>query len=272
MQLAKPAFISWQDAIDLWKSENVNLTSSTLEFYRKVIIRLSQFCGSEPCRVTKFDLLRFLGDFKDAATYNIYLCALRSFFRWLSSNVKCPDASEGLKTKKEESFKTQRCLSESEYRLIFNHKGKARDLAVFLCNTGLRVSEMCGICPDHVDIQSREVRVIGKGRKVRVVPLNETAFEIITRYNLQLSKNRVTVNSNFLKLAKRLQIQHFNPHACRHFFCTQLVRAGANLADISRLAGHSSVNITIKFYYHSKELHNVVGLLISDPPPGESQT
>jgi integrase/recombinase XerD len=146
-----------------------------------------------------------------------------------------------------------------------------RDRAMFetLYATGLRVSELVGLTVDRVRLDPGFVRVIGKGRKERLVPLGDTSISWIDRYLgtarpeldrkrapelfLNHRGNRLT-RQGFWKIlrnqGRRAGIQsQLSPHVVRHSFATHLVENGADLRAVQMMLGHASLTTT-EIYTH----------------------
>lgn len=259
--------ISWQEAIDLFVADRSDLSPGSLVCYRSALERFSRSCGCPVTQTGRLHVARYLSSINGKSIYNTHLSAIKSFFDWASDCFEVKNCAARIRPQKEIRLKTQRTLTSEEYQRICSAKGKVRDLAVFLCNTGLRLAELCDIRPDHVDLEHRELRVMGKGRKVRIVPLNRTAVDLLTKYH-EFTKSRWTTTNNLKYLAHRVGIQPFTAHCCRRYFATRTLDLGAPLALVSKVLGHSSVATTIKYYYHPKELHQVTDLLDQiDAPP-----
>jgi integrase/recombinase XerC len=149
-----------------------------------------------------------------------------------------------------------------------------RDLAVveLLYGAGLRVSECCGLDIEDVDLSKRAVTVLGKGAKVRRVPLGEPARAALDVYlrggRSALSATEVAANaSNALFLntrgrrmssrdVRRVLERHplpdgraLHPHALRHAYATHLLEGGADLRAVQELLGHADVGTT-QIYTH----------------------
>jgi len=154
----------------------------------------------------------------------------------------------------------------------------ARDRALLelLYATGLRVSELVGLDLPDVDLASRQLRALGKGRKERIVPFGERAAEAIRAYlpfreevlsesggmnpdALFLGRRgtRLTDRSVRRVLDRAVQMgevtRHASPHAMRHSFATHLLAAGADLRTIQELLGHSSLATTQKYTHLDAE-------------------
>jgi len=149
-----------------------------------------------------------------------------------------------------------------------------RDRALFevAYGCGLRAAELCALKVDDVDLDGEEVRVLGKGGKVRYVPLGEHARSWLERYlssgrgrllgggadpgYLFLSRNgRPLAGSDIRRrLAAALRrvgaAGRFTPHGLRHAFATHLLDGGADLRTIQELLGHSTISTT-QIYTHT---------------------
>ncbi len=141
-----------------------------------------------------------------------------------------------------------------------------RDAAILelFYSCGMRLSELVSLNADALQ-DSDCVRVMGKGRKVRLVPVGEYAREAVRRYRelvclapgdpLFISRlgRRMTGRSVQLMLDKYLRLSdipfHISPHKLRHTFATHLLDAGADLRAVQELLGHSSLSTT-QIYTH----------------------
>jgi integrase/recombinase XerC len=133
-----------------------------------------------------------------------------------------------------------------------------------LYGSGLRVSELVGLDLDNLDLEIGLIRVLGKGRKERVVPVTNYAVQAIERY-LEMRKD----NNNILllnyqgtrlstrsirrildKLVTKISLeQHVNPHMLRHSFATHMLDGGADLRSVQELLGHLKLSST-QIYTH----------------------
>ncbi|MGJ9385252.1 tyrosine-type recombinase/integrase [Salipaludibacillus sp. CF4.18] len=138
--------------------------------------------------------------------------------------------------------------------------------AYLLLYTGVRVSELVNIKLKDVDRLTYTLTVRGKGGKVREISLREDVILAIDEYMNGERKNSKFVNSDYLLVSQRASKMHrdairdwlsliskelgfkIHPHLFRHTFCTRLLKKGVDLTTVSKLAGHSTVNMTAKFY------------------------
>jgi integrase/recombinase XerC len=152
----------------------------------------------------------------------------------------------------------------------------ARDLAILelLYAAGLRVSELVGLDLNDVDLPGMLVRVLGKGRKERVVPFGRKAAESLRRWLaasatlrqsgrqpsavfLNQRGGRLTDRSVRRIIDRRLEEAaihaHVSPHTLRHSFATHLLGAGADLRAIQELLGHASLSTTQRYTHVSTD-------------------
>jgi integrase/recombinase XerC len=147
-----------------------------------------------------------------------------------------------------------------------------RALLELLYGSGLRVSEVCALDVDDVDLRAQAVRVLGKGRKERRVPVSEPARVAVRRYisegRRKLMEQQAGTDTAALFLNKRgrrigprsvramletyLRAEgraSISPHALRHSFATHLLDGGADLRAVQELLGHESL-ATTQIYTH----------------------
>jgi integrase/recombinase XerC len=142
----------------------------------------------------------------------------------------------------------------------------ARDAAIMelFYSSGLRLAELVALDVAAVDPFSESVRVFGKGRKERVVPVGKPALDMIQRYRqeagvhqgpLFISKLRSRLTPENVWLVLKRYLRHtsipvtVSPHKLRHSFATHLLDAGADLRSVQSLLGHASLSTT-QIYTH----------------------
>jgi site-specific recombinase XerD len=158
--------------------------------------------------------------------------------------------------------------SETEAVALVDSPQAARDRALLelLYGAGLRVSECCGLDIGDVDLKRRTVTVLGKGAKVRRLPLGTPAVEAVREY-LRSSREpagpgepALLLNARNRRLtprdARRVLARHplpdgriLHPHALRHAYATHLLEGGADLRSVQELLGHADVGTT-QIYTH----------------------
>lgn len=218
------------------------------------------------------------------------LSAARAFFRFLHLEDRIPTnpsrAVRGPRTEK----RLPGHLSVADAWVVFDHaEARAaentlqgtRDLVVLelLYGSGLRLAELHGLDVEGIDTGRRLVRVLGKGRKERIVPVTDAALRALARYEprraevLARAEGRGTADPAALLLnpgggrLSRRSIQEsvrrclraaagaagLSAHALRHSFATHLLEGGADLMAVKELLGHVSLSTTQIYTHTTKE-------------------
>ena len=202
------------------------------------------------------------------------LSALRSFFRFLSREgyiktnpilmLSSPKLDKHLP-----SFMTEeevRKLIESAFAKTPNDLSGLRDRAILevFYSSGLRISEVVGLNVDDVDFISGILKIRGKGKKERIVPVGEAALGAMRKYldkkkketeAVFLNKNsrRITTRGVMDIVMKYLHLAGIKPgvsaHTFRHSFATHLLNRGADLRTVQELLGHANLSTT-QIYTH----------------------
>lgn len=208
------------------------------------------------------------------------LSALRSFFKFLNreSYLKT-NPILGLSTPKQEKHLPS-FLSENEIRQLIDAASSKderglRDKAIIetFYSTGIRISELVGLNIDDMDLISGTVKVLGKGKKERLVPIGEHAIRAIRVYldNRKKSSDVLFLNKNGSRISDRgvrdvvgkyIRLASIkkgvSPHTLRHSFATHLLDHGADLRSVQELLGHANLSTT-QIYTHltTEKLKNV---------------
>jgi site-specific recombinase XerD len=215
-------------------------------------------------------------------TQNYYLIALRAYLKFLRRRgieslnperielAKVPERSLDLITPNE----LNRLLAAPD--LSTPHGLRDRAIMELFFSTGLRLSELCALSIDDVDLTRDEFSVRGKGDKVRVVFLSDTAKRTTAAY---LKGRRDMADALFIqygknaKAAKDLRLsprsverifklaavkagitRKVTPHVLRHSFATDLLHNGADLRSVQALLGHANI-ATTQIYTHVTDKH-----------------
>lgn len=154
-------------------------------------------------------------------------------------------------------------------------------IGYLLLYTGVRVSELVHIKLDDIDILARILTVRGKGGKIREISLRQDVLEALMNYQKGERACSKFTHSNYVLVSQRAERLHrdavrgwikkvgeqlgfpLHPHLFRHTFCTRLLRRGVDLTTVSKIAGHSSVNMTVKYYIQTsrEEKQSAVDML-----------
>lgn len=271
-------------------------SQKTAENYRLYLERLVEFAGdvevgeitAELIRKYRLWLNRYKNDQQQGIsplTQSYHLIALRSFLVYCSKrDVKTltPEKIELPRTKRKQvSFLN----SEEVVRLIeavdTDSSSGLRDRAILelLFSSGLRVSELCNLNRDHINLERGEFMVRGKGQKDRPVFVSPEATEWLATY-LKSRNDHATplfirysgyktgdekgesfrlsprsVQRNIQQYAKLAGItKHVSPHTLRHSFATDLLMNGADLRSVQSMLGHSNISTT-QVYTHVTDQH-----------------
>lgn len=205
-------------------------------------------------------------------TQNYYLIALRAFLKYMN-------AKRGIKTLPADNIdlakvaeRTIDFISNDElYRLLDAPKGEKdvkkslRDKAILetLFSTGLRVAELCSL-PRDLDLTKEEFSVRGKGEKVRVVFMSETARDAIKSYLHKATDIDSSTLFNVTPRSVERIVAYYaakagiskkvTPHVIRHSFATDLLQNGADLRSVQALLGHANITTT-QIYTHVTDRH-----------------
>lgn len=263
-----------------------NASERTLEAYRRFlgIFRAwmgDRFVGWKECSVNDFRGWLYDGLEKElkSSTIRSHFAALRSFYNYLvrygeiSQNplddVALPKARRGLPVHL--NIKQMNELLELPFRLPADKKSPPwlpyRDAAILelFYSCGVRLSELVSLNANALQDGDDCLRIVGKGRKVRLVPVGDYAREALKRYREQagiygvmpmfISRlgRRMTGRSIQQMLDKYLKASdipfHISPHKLRHTFATHMLDAGADLRAVQELLGHTSLSTT-QIYTH----------------------
>lgn len=190
-------------------------------------------------------------------TANSHLTGIKSFTHWYSDRYNIPNPARAVKMLVEEPPK-QRVISPAEYKILLTiTEGIEKAIVEFFGNTGLRRGEFLALKSENVSTDQKFIRVFGKGRKQRIVPLNNTCRRILAQYKnngeLELVSRYPSKEGIYYlcrKLYNKANLEPFGTHALRHYFATEMIRRGVNLYKLSKILGHSSIKITEQIYLH----------------------
>lgn len=138
-----------------------------------------------------------------------------------------------------------------------------RDQAILetIYSCGLRISELCGMRVEDLDIENRLIRIRGKGKKERMAPAGQPALDAIVRYwnalparpaahELVFNVEPAVVQKNLKVYLARAKLDpNLTPHKLRHSFATHLLDGGADLRSVQELLGHANL-ATTQVYTH----------------------
>lgn len=257
-----------------------NVSPHTLRGYLSDLEQLSAFLGDkEPAAVDHQTLRRFIahlmqGEVKKSSIAR-KLSAVRSFFRYLNRDgTLTSNPARLVATPRREKRLPAVLTADDALRLMESPKEKKpedhavvlRDRAVLetLYSTGIRASELIGMNREDLDRHASLIRIRGKGRKERIVPIGMKARDAIDEYLTCPSRSAETTAIFSGPSGKRLTArtvqrilenhrkqlgmqQKASPHTLRHSYATHMLESGADLRAIQELLGHASLSTTQRY-------------------------
>ncbi|MBU4348380.1 tyrosine-type recombinase/integrase [Patescibacteria group bacterium] len=287
------------DYLELEKNRSIK-TRENYERYLKSFIKFGDIKKVEDIDINKVMQFRLWLARKDnngkklkRITQSYYVIAIRTFLKFLAKKdykVLSPDKIELPKiTRRQieiiEYQELERLLNAPDTTTMRGLRDKA--ILETLFSTGLRVSELCNL-GRYFNLERGEIAVRGKGEKIRVVFLSDTAKNSIKKY---LDKRSDVLDCLFISLSKEIKkkenknpkvigkitpratqrlidfykrkagiTKNITPHQIRHQFATDLLMNGADIRSVQELLGHSNISTT-QIYTHitNKQLKEIHG-------------
>ena len=252
-------------------------SEGTIEQYISAARKCLNEIGKNYKDINDFDMIKYFAHLSTTVscrTYNNYIRYTNQFFRWLHDDGyiqinpmrKIKIVSEDKVVKKPFTNAERDCLKDNADSL------RDKALITFLYSTGCRISEALRL--NRSDVTTNQVVVFGKGRKERVVAINDVA-----RYYLNLYLNSRTDNEDalfvtlknakgydhptrftksgaedmFRKLGKKCGIENVHPHRFRRTLCTTLLSKGVPIQEVQVVLGHADINTTTLYNYVDPE-------------------
>ncbi len=260
-----------------------NASEHTIRSYMNDLVELINFINDESKSVSTIDffiLREYITTLYDRnltkTTIERKISTLKSFFKYLTQKgILEENPARMLKFPKKEKKLFKVFNIDDLFNLLELPDKSApsglRDalLMELMYGTGVRVSELVGIRLDDIDFEGLRLRVRGKGKKERMIPLAEFHIDFIKKYlsvregmvsGKTIKTDKLFINKFGTALTDRsvrrivekyLKIAglplDFSPHSFRHSFATHMLESGADLRTIQSLLGHSSLSTTQKY-------------------------
>lgn len=266
------------------------LSQKTIKAYRIDLTQFSLYIGCDISVCDKGSIqnyLSFLHNNYKIKTIKRKIASIKAFFSYLAGEeIILSSPFDKLHIKLHEPFILPKTISLGTINLILQnaYKRKAflsskkayqqntclRDIAILelLFATGMRVSELCSLTPDSVDLNNGIIKIYGKGSKERIIQIgnSDVLSAVNTYYNIYSSTihktgwffvnrlgNQLSTQSvrNMISMYVNLSNidQHITPHMFRHSFATLLLEEDVDIRYIQQLLGHSSITTT-QIYTH----------------------
>jgi site-specific recombinase XerD len=249
-----------------------------LDLERGLFPFLSQRGKTNAIQVSRDDIrayLEYLATVKgnSSAARARKLAAVKSFFNYMVEQESFPaNPATAIKSPKVPQKQPEYLTDEESIRLlrtivrVASPQVRERDMAMvtLFIHTGLRVSELTSLKVTGVDLDSRQIKITRKGDREQYLPLNTEAAKALAHYMANRPEGQngrffVSVNGSDLArtyiyaIVKRyIRLAGINkgkcgPHLLRHTFCTRLHQKGVSPFTIKELAGHKSMDTTMKY-------------------------
>jgi len=268
--------------IDFLKVER-DVSPHTLRAYTEDLKEFLSFTDNHPKEIDNLDIRSFLASLHyrklKKSSISRKLATIRSFFKYLHKEGYVKKNPAKLVSSPRVPKTLPKFLSIDEVFSLMDAPRDdtfkaTRDKAIleFLYSSGLRVSELTSLDISDFDIKESFIRVKGKGRKERIIPIGQEAMDAIKNYlperiSLKKKSQALFLNNRGGRLTqrsiRRILLQYsrivnlkgyLSPHVLRHTFATHLLHGGADLRSIQELLGHSSLSTTQK-YTHVDIVH-----------------
>lgn len=265
--------------IDCKYSEN------TINNYHYIINEFKTYINKDLIKITENDIIKFLNNEKinkSMKTISNHIEVLRTFYNFLeiegikkdnpTTNIYLPKVIKSLPKilSKEEVNKLL------DINLVNKYDYRNKAMLELIYSSGLRISELINVKTYDISLDHANVKVIGKGSKERLIPIDDYAIYYIKLYVDEYREQFNKTNSDYLflsRLGTKLTRQslfkiiqdialnqniksHISPHTLRHSFATHLLENGADLRSIQELLGHSNITTTEIYTHVSDKILN----------------
>lgn len=267
------------------------LSANTSAAYRRDLMKFSEFMLSrqrseDPEQITKQDIRRFLTHQLDAGishpTIARRLSSIKAYYKFLVLEGHCQNnptvdlETPKIKRKLPDVLtieEVDQLLNQPQVTLVLGLRDRA--MLELMYATGVRVSELLSLQIDDINFWAGFLRCFGKGRKERIIPVNQTSIDWTQRYIARsrsyLAKSprertlflnahgRPMTRQGFFKIlqgyaSKAEFTKEVTPHTLRHSFATHLLENGADLRSVQEMLGHADISTT-QIYTHLSRSH-----------------
>ncbi len=253
------------------------LSSHTCENYARDVGMLLQLAGASPLENLQIQhIRRFVAQLHarglSGKTLARVLSAWRGFYNYLARiNLLAHNPCQGLRAPKSPKTLPHALSPDEAQRLMditMDGPQAVRDRAILelFYSSGLRLGELAGLQAQDVNFDDATVRVTGKGRKTRIVPVGSHALSAIRGWlkerektartpALFVNKNGKAISTRAIEyLVKKWALKqgvrsHVHPHMLRHSFASHLLQSSSDLRAVQEMLGHASISTT-QVYTH----------------------
>lgn len=254
------------------------LSNNTLKSYYNDLKDFDIYFSGKLDNLKYDDIQKYIGSLRGriARTVSHYITVINSFYEFLVNDgiVKenpCSNIASPKVPKKLPTYLTEDEVDKLlDIKLITPYDYRNKAMLELLYATGLRITELINLKITDVDVHNCFVRVFGKGKKERIIPITDLALDYlkiyVTEYRNIILKDKISdylfisnsltniSRQGFFKIIKkecrRAGIEkNVSPHVLRHSFATHLLKHGADLRVIQELLGHEDISTT-QIYAH----------------------
>ena len=260
-----------------------NLSLNSVKAYMKDLQQFAKFNNSiKPLKINRQHILNYINDINNKninpRTQARILSSIKSFYNFLIFDNKIKDDPCKHISSPKIGSKLPEILTVKEVDLIIkcidlSEEYGERNRAIIEClySCGLRVSELVSLKISNIEHDDRIIKVSGKGKKQRIIPLSKTLYKYLKDYvkyiRSKQTPNKENIDIVFLnrrdKKLSRVMIfnivkkysnlagisKNVSPHTFRHSFATHLVEGGADLRVVQEMLGHANISTT-EIYTH----------------------
>ena len=254
------------------------LSSNTLKSYFNDLKDFDMYFNGNLLHLSYDDIQKYISSLSNrtARTVSHYLTVINSFYEFLISDKiindnPCSNVASPKVKRKLPTYLTEEEVDKLlKINLITPYDYRNKAMLELLYATGLRISELINLKITDIDVNNALVRVFGKGKKERIVPVSDLALDYlkiyVTKYRNIILKDKVSdylfisnsltniSRQGFFKIIKKECkragiVKNVSPHVLRHSFATHLLKHGADLRVIQELLGHEDITTT-QIYAH----------------------
>lgn len=256
---------------------DLNYSKNTILTYENSLNNLNNYIKKDLLKVNSKDIEKYLFslDLSDRSVSN-YISSFKSFYNYYIKlgkintspldKIITPKLSKNLPT-----YLTSEEIDKLlDIEITDEFKARNKSLLEILYCSGLRISELINLEFKNIDLNDCIIRVMGKGKKERIVPISDIAIKYLKIYVKDYRQKLVKINQNnyvylnnhgnkltrqgVFKLIKKLALEKnikkdVSPHTLRHSIATHMLENGADLRIIQEFLGHSDISTT-QIYTH----------------------
>ena len=254
-----------------------SLSEKSILNYKQILSLFQQWKDIPPSLITTDDIRGWMSYLKNDRgmkkdSVQTYLNCLRSFFGWLYSEEKIQsNPTTRIKSAHIDRKRSRKPLTQEEVEFCRSVLNSKREKAIFemYISTGCRLSELVNIKTEDIDFNARELKVCGKGDKMRTVYFSAKAKLAVQAYLAESKNKSVLFSCNIAPygplgdqaiekiiraIGRRAKLSEpLYPHKLRHTFATSALNSGMDIVVIQQLLGHSNLDTTQIYAQLSQE-------------------